>query len=507
MNEARPSAKIFRTILLPGPLRTALRDAIDAIQYAKCQPKGRMDYNDAIQTPRLLGGATGLADRPFVFTYFHRKREPRVIWYLALAQEEIAEMAAGRTTRIGLYRCETTGCGFRSYQAGDPCPMCVTGRKSDPATQAAPRQPTPPRSELPAGPLELATVVAALPRYSPYRDILPGLMSEDQDRQVKALRTLFGEIRPPGSGRRPRPSDLAHTLLRAATELRFPTPRLEHRHPASALVFTLLGSGSPDISALVEERYARADGPLQASLLTLLASVGSPHAVQALTRLVVEHGWPEPWPPRLELELLRNLDQTSPFIAPLLAAPSTPTALVDRLESHRRNGGAQPRERVPSTARTADATLPTDRVVTGRERLGALEPRHAAGAGGASFPAEHRDRAAYAAADLVGLLERPARLGRAPDELELMEVFEGYHQGHFSTLWVWRFRLNDEPWRAGVSGPYRRDAPNVPQQGVHTSSSLERWEGATAQDHAAEALRDLIAWRVAWASHSGSLEH
>jgi hypothetical protein len=99
------------------------------------------------------------------------------------------------------------------------------------------------------------------------------------------------------------------------------------------------------------------------------------------------------------------------------------------------------------------------------------------------FPAKWRTWDAFAAARMVEWLLYPTELGREPDELELMHV-EQTDRRKKEALYVWRFRVGKEPWRAGVSGPHHLAGKPAPLDGTYTFSRFDKWDECSALEHA-----------------------
>lgn len=91
------------------------------------------------------------------------------------------------------------------------------------------------------------------------------------------------------------------------------------------------------------------------------------------------------------------------------------------------------------------------------------------------FPPLFRTWGAFAAADMVNWLLYPAELGREPDKLQQMAVFTSTGPEGELALYVWRFRSEDGPWYAGVSGPYLREGEPSPSHGRLTFSRFDEW--------------------------------
>ncbi|HYT90514.1 MAG TPA: hypothetical protein VEL76_17540 [Gemmataceae bacterium] len=113
------------------------------------------------------------------------------------------------------------------------------------------------------------------------------------------------------------------------------------------------------------------------------------------------------------------------------------------------------------------------------------------------FPPKYRTWDAFAAANMVNWLMYPTELGRQPDQLKKMAVFISTSPEGERALYVWRFRSDDGPWYAGVSGPYLREGEPGPLHGGSTFSRFDKWGQATAEEHAAAVLETLDEWRKA----------
>lgn len=119
------------------------------------------------------------------------------------------------------------------------------------------------------------------------------------------------------------------------------------------------------------------------------------------------------------------------------------------------------------------------------------------------YPATWRTQAALAESELVNWLVHPRELGRAPDEIELMQVvpFDSETDAGWLDYFLFRYRVEGEHWAArlgwlvGVAGPYvRKDAPTVVALG-DTHSNYRRWDEKTLDDHAGDVRELMKAWR------------
>lgn len=114
------------------------------------------------------------------------------------------------------------------------------------------------------------------------------------------------------------------------------------------------------------------------------------------------------------------------------------------------------------------------------------------------IPAHYRSRDAFAESDIVNWLSHPGELGRAPDSIEQMAVFEATSNGADVVLYLWRFKTDDGPFRAATSGPYAAQAPEGPLAGPDTFSRFEAWDADTPENHVIAILKNLGEWRTAW---------
>lgn len=101
------------------------------------------------------------------------------------------------------------------------------------------------------------------------------------------------------------------------------------------------------------------------------------------------------------------------------------------------------------------------------------------------FPEEYKNQKAFAESNMVNWLIYPTELGRVPDKIELMNVFDVEED----ECYLFRFRCDsnenwkDEGWMAGISGPFsKKDKPTTSAEGW-TFSHFEKWESKTPEEH------------------------
>ncbi|GLC31662.1 hypothetical protein [Clostridium omnivorum] len=97
------------------------------------------------------------------------------------------------------------------------------------------------------------------------------------------------------------------------------------------------------------------------------------------------------------------------------------------------------------------------------------------------FPEQYRTQHAFAESNMVDWLIYPTELGRVPDYIELMNVFDNEEEEYY----LFRFKCNNDEdgWLAGVSGPYEKDEIPTTSAGGYTFSHFEKWESKTPEEH------------------------
>jgi hypothetical protein len=118
------------------------------------------------------------------------------------------------------------------------------------------------------------------------------------------------------------------------------------------------------------------------------------------------------------------------------------------------------------------------------------------------YSAGYREQSWLAESDLVNWLIRPAELGRAPDEVELVRSVEFDIAGDGpADYYLFRFRI-DPPhwasrhgWLAGVAGPFlRKDQPTIHSLG-DTLSAFTPWDRKTEAEHVDDVRELARTWR------------
>ena len=105
------------------------------------------------------------------------------------------------------------------------------------------------------------------------------------------------------------------------------------------------------------------------------------------------------------------------------------------------------------------------------------------------FPGEYRNQEKFAESNMVDWLCYPTELGREPDEIELMQIFEDPKYEYY----LFRFRSDsdgwkDKGWMAGLAGPFKvNDMPTVDALG-YTFSRYDEWDSKNPDEH----FKDII---------------
>ncbi|GAE87316.1 hypothetical protein [Acetivibrio straminisolvens] len=101
------------------------------------------------------------------------------------------------------------------------------------------------------------------------------------------------------------------------------------------------------------------------------------------------------------------------------------------------------------------------------------------------YPEEYRNQKCFAESNMVDWLVYPTELGRVPDEIELMNIFDDEDMEYY----LFRFRCcsseywQEKGWMAGVAGPFdKRNSPTTLAEG-HTFSHFEKWESKRPEEH------------------------
>jgi hypothetical protein len=119
------------------------------------------------------------------------------------------------------------------------------------------------------------------------------------------------------------------------------------------------------------------------------------------------------------------------------------------------------------------------------------------------FSVDYRNQPALAESGLVNWLIQPEELGRAPDEIELVQAvpFDTESEDGWADYYLFRFRTEPPHWAsrhgwlAGVSGPFlRKDQPTIEALG-DTFSAFTPWEQKTEAEHLDDVREVARTWR------------
>ena len=114
------------------------------------------------------------------------------------------------------------------------------------------------------------------------------------------------------------------------------------------------------------------------------------------------------------------------------------------------------------------------------------------------YPQAFASQAALAESEMVDWLMFPTELGCPPDEIQLVGIYEIETDEGIAEAYMFRFRMEDEPWEVGLAGPYlKAEQPAAFGMGA-TFSRFEKWAEYTLDEHVARIL-ELTGesdWRV-----------
>jgi hypothetical protein len=106
---------------------------------------------------------------------------------------------------------------------------------------------------------------------------------------------------------------------------------------------------------------------------------------------------------------------------------------------------------------------------------------------------------------VVNWLTFPTELGRVPDEIELMNIFEDEDE----EFYLFRFRCNNDDWQedgwmAGISGSFlKKEKPTTHKQG-HTFSCFDKLESKSPEEHFETIVGEI---RKYWMKRAESLRN
>jgi hypothetical protein len=116
------------------------------------------------------------------------------------------------------------------------------------------------------------------------------------------------------------------------------------------------------------------------------------------------------------------------------------------------------------------------------------------------FPEKFKTQSALAESNMVNWLIYPTELGRAPDEIELMQVVTTDTDAGLADYYVFRFRTLEphwgakDGWMAGISGPFLQKDGLSTISGGDTFSRFEPWDSKTPEEHVEAVIETLDKW-------------
>ncbi|MDW8107056.1 MAG: hypothetical protein RMK45_06205 [Armatimonadota bacterium] len=92
---------------------------------------------------------------------------------------------------------------------------------------------------------------------------------------------------------------------------------------------------------------------------------------------------------------------------------------------------------------------------------------------------------------MVDWLKFPTELGRPPDEIEWMGAYPVLTEEGEAEVHLFRFRVEDEPWEAGIAGPYLlSEIPTTNHLGG-TFSRFDKWDECAPEEHVERILNTV----------------
>lgn len=163
--------------------------------------------------------------------------------------------------------------------------------------------------------------IASLPENSPYRVVLKGIWSENEEQRRAAKQELMKLSRPSYGKIVALPEALTRTVLRASLEIPAPPTR---SWGVNEIVSSLIGSVTPSMFDLVRANYEKSDENTRLALLTLVAATATEEGARLIVELVRAHGWTKWTHQRLFSELSKNLPYANILFPDLLEAKQAP---------------------------------------------------------------------------------------------------------------------------------------------------------------------------------------
>jgi hypothetical protein len=124
MPKLQPRPKERRKVPIPDELRESFHEVFELIQQAKHDPDIRLNYDDAIQMGKVVGGKHGNKLRPYVLTYYPNGIGGRDYWFLTLHRTEVEDIGDGIMREISMYCCTSPDCECKFREQDKTCPYC-----------------------------------------------------------------------------------------------------------------------------------------------------------------------------------------------------------------------------------------------------------------------------------------------------------------------------------------------------------------------------------------------
>lgn len=113
-----PKPKVPETVAIPADLTEFLREVHRLIVAGDEATLHESD--DLLQAESAYGGLLEEGGTRYGFTYFPGEGI-ETKWELVLDRDQIAQIAADRTTALPLWACQVAGCGNKSSDPEEPC--------------------------------------------------------------------------------------------------------------------------------------------------------------------------------------------------------------------------------------------------------------------------------------------------------------------------------------------------------------------------------------------------
>jgi hypothetical protein len=161
--------------------------------------------------------------------------------------------------------------------------------------------------------MNLKQAQVAFPAQSAFRQVLPGLLSDNEQVWEEAYNQLR-ELDRLGSNDDPMATTWnqseaeALAVLNAAVSLPFAPPKHDWKDAVHDLIFPLVRSPYPSLLPIARAAYPRLTARAKCGILSLIGAIGTREAAEAFMACIREHGWPDGVYSRVITELMKLLE-------------------------------------------------------------------------------------------------------------------------------------------------------------------------------------------------------